>query len=388
MDLRRGIARTIIGQGSGDRPGTYTISLTASNVDGESNALVQEITLFDGIDIDFSATVLESNFPPVEVVLTNGTNGVGLTYEWTFEGADPESSTRQRPDNVVFDTPGEHKITLAVSNGFETLERDTLITVLPDIDAAFAYKVDFDDDDFQAPVTLSMSNTSTNATTYKWTFANGTPASSTDKDPTVTFDTPGTYTMALLADNGKKTDTVRQTVTVLPNTNLRTFTDVRFGTNAAHNGNAIGAFFSTKTRKRYSSDQVNAANGVDIDLVFIGLNSSFSFNRFVSPTAAQDNGFMAVPNARHTKVINSQEICACGGLTDAQFDAMVDDTLLEALVIEETAAGLQAFDQVMLPRIVLFETADGKKGAIKVKGFISDGDNSYINTDIKIQKEP
>jgi hypothetical protein len=40
-----------------------------------------------------------------------------------------------------------------------------------------------------------------------------------------------------------------------------------------------------------------------------------------------------------------------------------------------------------VPRIVLFETADGRKGAVKIKAFVSEQMQSYVLTDIKFQKE-
>lgn len=370
-------------------PGTYTLILKASNVDEEIDSFTHEITVFDGIEIDFSTKVLESDFSPVAVQLTNNTEGVGLTYNWVFEGGIPENSNLKNPENVVFENSGEHQISLTVFNGFESFTRDTVITVLPEIEAAFSYETSFEDDDYQAPVTINTTNHSANATNYQWTFSGGTPNITTEENPTVTFNEPGTYTLTLLADNGKKTDTFEKEITILPNTNLRTFSNVHFGTNTAHNNhNTIGAFFSTKTRKSYTANEVDAMNGATIDLVFNGLNSAFNFNQFVSPDIVQNNGFTAIPNANHTKVINSQEICECGGLTVEVFDTMTDDTSLKALIIEETTAGLQPFNRELFPRIVLFETADGRKGAIKIKGFISDENNSYINTDIKIQKEP
>jgi hypothetical protein len=36
--------------------------------------------------------------------------------------------------------------------------------------------------------------------------------------------------------------------------------------------------------------------------------------------------------------------------------------------------------------MVLFETHDGRKGAIKIKAFVSEGIGSYIVADIKVQK--
>lgn len=40
----------------------------------------------------------------------------------------------------------------------------------------------------------------------------------------------------------------------------------------------------------------------------------------------------------------------------------------------------------MANRIVLFETANGRKGAIKIKEYVSNGAESYIVVDIKMQK--
>lgn len=367
--------------------GNYTITLIATNVDGEEDIYTQQITVYDGIDLNFSVEVLESNYSPVEIAITNNTEGVGFTYEWSFEGGDPSYSTEQYPSNVLFEEPGEHQVKLVVSNGFESVEQIETIIVAPEIEANFDWVVNFDDDDYQVPVTITLNNLSVSATSYQWMLSSGNPTTSTDENPTITFSSPGTYTVSLLADNGKHTDVYEKDITVYPDTNLRTFTNVHFGINSAHNNNSIGAFYSTTNRESYTADQVSLANGATIDIVFSGLNSSFNFNKFISPDIAGSNGFTTVTNATHTKFINSQEICICGGLTVAQFDTMTNDSLLSSLIIEESSAGLQSFNQVMLPRIVLFETADGRKGAIKVKGFISDGDNSYIDTDIKIQKQ-
>ena len=370
-----------------DTAGAYTISLTASNVDGSTDTFQKSITVVDGIAIGFSAKIIDSDYPPVEVVLANTTDGVGLTYNWTFEGGTPATSTLQHPANVVFETPGSHMITLEVSNGFETISESTTINVAPDIEAVFDWNVDFFDDDYQVPVTITLTNSSISATSYNWTFPSGFPSSSKEETPTVTFDTPGTHTITLEANNSKRTHTVTHDITLLPDTNIRAFTDVELGINTAHNNNVKGAFFSSTLREVFVANEVTSDNGAEIDIAFFGLSSSFSFNKFVSPDKVDTNGFIAIPNASQTKFINSQEICGCSAsLTVAEFDAMKDDTLLEALTITETPNGLLNFDNSLLPRVVLLETADGRKGAIKIKGYVDDGVNSYIICDIKVQK--
>lgn len=368
--------------------GTYTIELTVANVDGSTDTQTKSITVVDDIAIDFSTEIIDSNFSPVEVLITNNTDGVGLTYHWTFEGGIPLTSTEQHPNNVIFETPGDHLLTLEVSNGFETFSEQTTITVAPNIKAIFDWEVDFFDDDYQAPVTITMSNSSISATSYSWTLPSGTPTTSTEETPIVTFKTPGTYTIELEADNGKRTSVMTRDITILPDTNLRTFTNIELAINSAHNTNLKGAFFSTTLREVFQANEVTTGNGAEIDIAFFGLNNSFSFNKFVSPDEVGTNGFKAIPNATHTKFINSQETCDCGAsLTSAQFDEMTETSILDNLAITETNKGLLAFDNSLVPRIVLFETHDGRKGAIKIKGYVDDGASSYIICDIKVQKQ-
>ena len=370
-----------------NQAGSYTILLEASNQDGRSDSKQVEISVDAEIVIGFTTEIQVDNFPPMEVALTNNTIGA-KTYSWTFDGGTPENSTDQHPNNIVFHNPGEHIITLQVSNGLETYQTEQTLIVAPHLKAGFQFEVAFEDDDFQAPVTLTMINNSISATDYVWAFTGGTPNASTDEHPTVTFDTPGKYTLELEATNGKETRNVSHNITVLPNTNIHTFEDIELGINTSHNNNVIGAFFSTSTQEVYKQEDVTTDNGASIDIAFFGLNQNFTFNKFIATDEVHTLTFDAIPNATHTKFINLQESCGCSAsLTVAQFDAMTDDTLLTALNITETTGGLQDFDDSVVPRIVLFETEDGRKGAIKIKAFVDDGVNSKIIIDIKVQKE-
>ncbi len=64
---------------------------------------------------------------------------------------------------------------------------------------------------------ITFTNTSTNATSYAWTFSGGSPTSSTQASPTVTFNTTGSCNVTLVAYNGSQQDTLTYTVTVNPN---------------------------------------------------------------------------------------------------------------------------------------------------------------------------
>ena len=58
---------------------------------------------------------------------------------------------------------------------------------------------------------VSFNNQSTNATAYSWSFAGGSPASSTAANPTVSYNTPGTYSVTLTATGAGGTDSQTRT---------------------------------------------------------------------------------------------------------------------------------------------------------------------------------
>ncbi len=369
------------------KAGSFKIRLKATNVDGEEGSIEKEIKLHEAIAIDFSTEVIGSDFSPVEVKIQNSTEGNSLLYLWEFEEGTPKTSTSKNPENVLFTKEGEHTIKVTVSNGFESFTKEEKITVLPKLVPDFDWEVDFFDDDNQAPVSITLINNSVSATSYQWKFEKGLPEKSNEEHPKVTFTTPGTHKITLEASNDKETKQLIKTITVIPNTNLRVFKNLKLGINSAHNTNAIGAFFSSSSRKVITANEVTDES--NIDLAFLSLNNIFSFNKFISPSQAGTNGFTPIPNATYTKFINNLENCGCGvSFTAVEFDAMKNDTPLQSINITETPNGLLHFNKDVLPRIVLFQTEDGRKGAIKIKEFVDDGINSYIHCDIKIQKLP
>ncbi len=370
-----------------NKEGTFIISLEASNRDGSIDSKTEKITIKPTVLINFDVEVLESNFSPVEVKITNKTVGA-TTFEWFFQEGTPETSTKEHPQNIIFTTPGEHTIRLKVGNGEENYTQEKTIEVAPYLTADFEYAVAFEDDDYQVPVKVTFTNKSISATTYNWTFGGANIQNSSEEHPEIEITTPGTHVLQLKASNGKEEKTISKTITVYENTNLRSFENIRLGINTAHKENTVGAFFSTKTRKVYTKSEVTNETGKDIDLVFFGLNEAFSYNKFISPHQASTAAFSSIPNAQITQLVNKQESCSCStSLSVTDFDSMTNDAVLVTLRIDETNEGLKEFDDTVLPRIIPFKTSDNRKGAIKIKQFVKDGTNSYIVVDIKVQKE-
>ncbi|WP_158552459.1 PKD domain-containing protein [Spirosoma telluris] len=202
---------------------------------------------------------------------------------------------------------------------------------------------------------MVISNSTTSGTSFTWT-TGGTLSSSTAKEPTITFSKAGTYTINLTASNGKKTKSVEKSITVKPGTGIYSVTDVSLGINTA--SSTIGSFYSTSLRKTIkSTDVLTPTLGAAIDIVFFGLDPTFALNKFVSPTKVQEYTFDAIPGARATSWMSTQTLLS----VDA-FDAINDDTFFKGLSNAAIVDDPLYFSNEKVPRVLLFLTADGRKG--------------------------
>jgi PKD repeat protein len=370
-----------------DVPGTYKIILDATNQNGGHDHKEIEVRIDAPVKVNFTLTNTASNFPPVTLQVTNTTKDA-TWYQWTFEGGTPATSTQKDPGNIVFATPGKHAISLKAGNDRVSYTKDTVITVENDLVVDFDISWNADDNDMEVPFKVIMVNKCINATSYRWSFVGAIQSSViTDSSPSVVYNTAGTYNIMLTAKNDKKTAMQTKTITLKPNSNLYRFADITLGINTAQN--SIGCFFSSELGKVLKSSEVTIANGSKIDFVFFGLNSSFTYDKILSPDSAANYTFSAIPEAINVQIVNKQETCNCStALNEAQFDSMLDDTWFRTASITQTIGGLSQFDNTQTPRIVSFKTADGRKGAVKIKQFVSAGQQSYVLCDVKIMKQP
>jgi PKD repeat protein len=364
-----------------DKAGTYTIKLEAWN-DTQRNTKEITFTLDSAVNLAFDVAVQVNDFVPATVKITNQTRGAS-SYEWTFEGGTPATSTLANPPDVLFDSPGEHAIQLRVGNGREFFSSSKTIVLKPAMVIDFSIIPSFEDEDYEAPLTANLQNGTISALRNVWSATGGVINNTTAENTAIYFENPGTYTVTLQTENDKDVQTTQRTITVKPNTNLYIMEDVKLAISAGHV--ASGSFYSTKLRQVLKREDVNADNGSLIDIVFFGINSSFSYSRFISPDSAAKYAFPPIPGASHTAFINTLESSAIS-FSGSQFDAMTNDTPLQPLDIKNNDSKISFFNSTVAPRIVLFETSDGRKGAIKVKSFVVDGSQSYILLDIKVQK--
>lgn len=365
--------------------GSYSVKLIASNVDGEQNTKEMTLKIGNKLVPAFLAEVVDNLYPPATLKWKNLSAG-GDRLEWTFEGGSPATSTDASP-SVVFATPGPHKVSLRLFYGSFSQQKDTTIVVEKDLAPAFSYKLSPEDYDEEAPLTLTTQNQTVGGVTYVWSAVGGNIITPTDKETAITFPKEGTYTIELRSSNTKKNQSVSRTIVVKPNRNIYVLTDVKLGINSAQKD--IGCFLSTSQNRVFKADDVlTDKEGTAIDIVFFGLNSSFTYNRFVSPAEAGSLTFDDIPGAQPVRFVNVLENCLdCPTVTTAQFDQVVDDAWLKTLTVPEQTE-TNGFSNKKVPRLVLFQTQSGRKGIIHITRFVEDGASSHILCTIKVMKEP
>jgi len=142
------------------------------------------------------------------VEVTDKSRNSPLTWQWTFNGGTPATSSKKNPGTICFDTPGPHSITLFVTSnlGTDLLGRDSAVFVfeLPDVDAG---------NDTTICLGRSAQLRGTGGTAFEWT--PGAELSCTDcADPIATPTVTTKYFVTVTDTNGcRATDSMTVTVT-------------------------------------------------------------------------------------------------------------------------------------------------------------------------------
>ena len=121
-------------------------------------------------------------------------NNVGvLLWEKNFGGETPD-----RLNSLTKTNDGNYIVTLEATNVCGTVTTQETITVLTPVVAGFTADVTSGCSGLEVQFTDASSN---NVTGWNWTFAGGTPSTSTEQNPTVIYNTPGTYSVVLEVNN-------------------------------------------------------------------------------------------------------------------------------------------------------------------------------------------
>lgn len=183
--------------------GNYEATIVVSNQCGEVNgASSQSINVYPTAAVTLSETIGCADF----TTTFSAEDVVGATYNWSFEGGDPATSTDQNP-TVTYSSRGSFDISLEVSNTFgsDTYTNTDAITVEVNPTSEFTSTYN--------GIELTTTNTSQFASEYLWDFGDG--STSTDQTPTHQYQTDGTYVVTLTTTNECGTAISTQTIEVI-----------------------------------------------------------------------------------------------------------------------------------------------------------------------------
>ncbi len=186
-----------------EQEGNYTVTLFAIN-DCDTIPFQLEIELFSSPTADFSASA-QSGCAPLTVSFENLSTGSNSTYNWSFPGGNPATSSDPSPV-VTYNTPGIFDVSLQVSNpageDMVLLQNYIEVNTVPQSDFSFTTNTQL----------ATFTNLSQGADSYFWDFGDG--ETSTLENPAHTFPMQGTYVVTLVAFNECGSTSSIQTVVI------------------------------------------------------------------------------------------------------------------------------------------------------------------------------
>ena len=209
-------------------PGTYTVKLRVGR--GTENAeteMLQYITVVypDEISVAFKANKTQA-LSDETISFTDLSIGFPSAWSWEFIPAEGRTvtSTEQNP-SLVFE-PGVYSVKLTVTNPktTATLTKENYLNIIDKNSVAADITAD-------RRMVIEGGNVSFKdaslgrPTRWNWTFEGGTPSTSNEQTPTVTYSTAGRYKVTLVASNELNTSTAEQEgyITVLPGKDIVLF---------------------------------------------------------------------------------------------------------------------------------------------------------------------
>lgn len=209
-----------------NKPGTYSVKLRVGRGDRNSEKVFTEyitVAYPTEMSADFESNTVNA-YNTDEVTFTDLSTGFPTQWDWTFATAEGVTvkSTEQNP--VMKFEPGVYSVTLAVSSpaAKSTVTKTDYLNVI-DHDAVAA--------EFEASTPLMIlagetvtfeDKTMGRPENWNWQFEGADTRTSTERNPTVKYSTPGRYKVTLVASNEVNSSTCEKDayVMVLPATGL------------------------------------------------------------------------------------------------------------------------------------------------------------------------
>ncbi len=207
--------------------GARSVTLTASNSKG-SDPETKTIEICDTPVAVFTTPNNGTSFNVNANIAFNSSNSTlnasdgATTYFWDFGNG--QTSNLKNP-TYAYPQAGTYTVEIKISNpcGEDWSDNRTLTITGPQ--ACFTVN----NNNCQAPCTVSFTNCSTNASSYQWNFGDGT--TSTASNPNKTYNTAGTYTVQLTATSmSGANSTTTQTINITGSSNAPVMKSIPAGT--------------------------------------------------------------------------------------------------------------------------------------------------------------
>lgn len=199
-------------------PGQFDVQLTATNSVGSETVLFENY-----INIAFPTTsAFDVSITGLNASFVNQSD-YATSYNWNF--GDGFSSTDENPIHTYL-ADGVYTVTLIATGICGSDTNTTIVTIQTPPQAGFSFQQSGE----CVPVVVEFANqSSSNSTSFAWTFVGGTPSTSNQANPIVTYNNAGTFNVKLIAYSGGGSDTVTLnnfiTIGTVPNAQFLLATD-------------------------------------------------------------------------------------------------------------------------------------------------------------------
>ncbi len=182
--------------------GSYTVTLIVSNATGCSDTIIRTNAITIG-SVAASFTSPDSVCVNSPVSFINTSSPVPAAATWSFG----DGTTLNTVNAIkVYTSPGIYTVKMVANFGACTDSALKQVTVLDKPTAGFSSTAT---SSCSAPFTVTFGNGSTGGTSYQWDFGDGN--TSTDPNPSHTYNTEGSYNVTLIVTNANGcTDTLRR----------------------------------------------------------------------------------------------------------------------------------------------------------------------------------
>jgi gliding motility-associated-like protein len=194
--------------------GAKTVSLTVTQNGCTSAPATRNINVTALPVVNIAATpATQCVNQSVSLAISGSPPPAGSTYQWTFPGASPATSTSSGPVNVSWSTAGTQNASLVItSNGCSSLPATTNITVTNPASATLSIPATAC---VGAPVALSASGTFAAGTVFNWNFNGGTVLSGSGQGPySISWGSAGAKTISLTTSLGSCSSTTSGSISI------------------------------------------------------------------------------------------------------------------------------------------------------------------------------